>query len=294
MKFMVTGGAGFIGSHLVGLLAENGHQVSVVDNLSTGCKEFLDGIDCQFHRMDIRGFDFIRLCISEHPDVICHLAAQSAISTSLIHPESDLDVNARGTLNVIEAARLSMARQIVFASTSAVKGEALDSHPESPYGISKLAAEGYLHWFQRATILRLGNVYGPRQVPLGENQVVPMMIAHLLDGKDFSIHGDGEQRRNFIYVRDVAGAFMLAGLSEYSQFNTYNIANENTVSVNDMAAIVAETCGKPGYPWKHDEREDPRRDVYLPIFNANLNLGWKPLFSLVNGITRTVDLWKSK
>lgn len=301
MKVLVTGGAGFIGSHVVEKLARIGHTVTIVDNMSSGKMDNIAHLLApkkmvQFAVCDIRNlYDLVAVFLRHEPDVVMHLAAQPSIVASQESPFIDLSINAMGTLNVIHAAERSKARRIVFASTSAVYPtnaricqEMLIAPPESPYGISKQTAENYLRLFGQSTILRLGNVYGPRQVPLGENQVIPRMIRHRLFGDEFSIHGDGKQVRDYIYVEDVAQAFVNAMME--IRFTTYNIGTGKVASVNHVANQLDVIMGV--YGWPHDDMTDPRWAVVLDVEKAKNELGWKAETSFEDGLKKTVAWWK--
>lgn len=297
MNILVTGGAGFIGSHVVDLLVAQGHQVLVVDDLSTGGHHNLEH-DVETLKLDISMPFIDAISLGKFvPEAILHLAAQASITVSQERPGRDLKVNAMGTLNVIDVAKAFGVRRIVFASTSAVYEEKntilreTDTpRPGSPYGVSKLAAEGYLRaLFPETVILRLGNVYGPRQVSIGENQVVARMLNYLEGETDsFSIHGDGHQKRDFVYVEDVARAFV-RGLE--AQPGIYNVATGKSVSVNGVAAALARIYGHPLMVWQHDDNEDLRRDVKLAVLMAQSKLGWQAEVNLADGLRRTM-LWR--
>lgn len=306
MRVCVTGGAGFIGSHVVHLLARKGNDVLVLDDLSTGNIDWIHDLiqhktRVHFDLCDIRNRDHVHCALEAfRPEIICHLAAQAAISTSWMFPAQTAEVNELGTLNLIEAAKEFGARKIIFASTSAVYSDSLRGKinvytpcsPQNPYGISKLAAEGYLRaLFPESIILRLGNVYGPRQFPIGHNQVVPLMFQHFLIGQEFSITGDGKQRRDFVFVDDVADAFLLA---MWGHAGTYNIASGHQTSVNDLAAVLEVIYGVPGYAWEHTAQQDPRRDVDMDITAADEGLGWKPSTRLSKGLQITAEWWNCR
>lgn len=299
MNILVTGGAGFIGSHVVDLLVSRGHKVLVLDNFSTGTEANLSPLSRDglfISREDIESFFFPASL--EKTDAIIHLAAQASITRSLARPRHDLIVNTLGTLNIIQFAQEHGVKRIVFASTSAVYEEkntllreTSQPRPASPYGISKLAAENYLRClFPSSVILRLGNVYGPRQVSIGENQVVARMIDHVLCGKPFTIHGDGNQKRDFVYVEDVAEAFFLG---MYADPGIYNIARGRSVSVNGVAAVLARVLGSP-VEWKHDDQIDPRRNVNMAVRLAQSKLNWEARTSLSDGLKKTVGWAKEK
>lgn len=301
MRVVVTGGCGFIGSHVVDLLHSQGHEALVLDNLITGkTSVFPNGV--KWHVLDVcNETETINEITGFKPDAVFHLAAQAAISTSLEDPRYDALVNIEGTINVLRGAKLANVRRFVFASTSAVYMDGVKTaiketrtalKPSSPYGISKLAAEQYVRWVfpNNHVILRLGNVYGPRQVPIGENQLIARMIRHFRDKHSFFIHGDGKQERDFVYVEDVAKAFR-AGLS--GKPGTYNISYGEPVSVNAAAETMAALWGFHNYEWKHDDLQDERRRVWLDIFMADRELGWSPETDLQMGIGKTIEWWNA-
>lgn len=305
MKIIVTGGCGFIGSHVVELLVGEGNRVTVLDNLSSGLVANLEGLKGQ------RGLANVELCDVRQihamrpffervkPDAVIHLAAQPAITTSWKMPYLDAQVNALGILNVIRLAKDYDVRRIVFSSTSAVYAEkrwgALNETdktvPDSPYGLSKLTAEHYLRLlFKDSVVLRFANVYGPRQVPLGENQVVARMISHFLKGSDFKIHGDGRQTRDYIYVEDVAEAVAQA---LHAEDGTYNVSTGRSLSVMDVAAQVANAYGVPGYPWEHDRYDDGRRAVRMNPGKFKQMAAWKARTSFHDGLQKTIAWWEA-
>lgn len=305
MRVLVTGGEGFIGSHVVERLLNDGYEVSILDNLSTGKFENIQHLVAK-HKMyralcDIRNpFDVLDFFRITGPEIVFHLAAQASITTSLTDPYLDMQVNGLGTLNITRAAKQIGTRRIVFASTSAVYHSEIPvcneqgcTGPESPYGISKVAAENYLSLFGQATILRLGNVYGPRQVPVGENQVIARMLQHLKHGDPFSIHGDGNQERDFVYVKDVAEAFVRA-VNEHG-CTIYNIASGSQHSVNTVADLVGDLWKKNSYTsWEHDSQDDPRKAVNLSVESAQNKLDWHAKTSLIEGLRETVRWWKER
>lgn len=282
-RVVVTGGAGFIGSHVVDLLVEQNHEVLVIDDLSTGRRENLRD-DVPLVRLDIstQMIHILDHVLDFKTQYILHLAAQAAISTAESNPQVDLRINGIGTLNMLEIARLTGVERFILASTSAVY---LDADQATNYGISKLTAENYVKRMENSVILRLGNVYGPRQVPIGENQVIAKMIEHMKHDIPFSIHGDGEQKRDFVYVEDVARAFLAA---IKGKAGIYDIATGKSVSVNDAAELVKKVFGF-SMVWEHDERYDPRRDVKLNTVLAGKFLGWKAEIGLEEGVKRTIN-----
>lgn len=298
MRSIVTGGCGFIGSHLVELLRNIGHEVVVIDNGSTG-KNFEHGGEMCF--ADIRQLSAIWPCFEKFkPQAVFHLAANPSISTSQLDPAHDMETNGIGTLNVLRCAVEFGVKHFVFASTSAVYANSFHAMKEnskldgaSPYAISKRAAEQYVRLlFPEAVVLRLGNVYGPRQVPIGENQVIARMIRHFNNAERFCIFGDGKQERDFVYVKDVAEAFWRALTGKPG---TYNIGSGYTTSVNKVAEMVADAWGFMNYSWDRDvTRQDERRRVWLDTFLAERDLHWVPQTSLEDGIKKTMEWWDSQ
>jgi UDP-glucose 4-epimerase len=302
MKLLITGGCGFIGSHVTELAVKRGHKVLVLDNLSTGQQEYLaDG--ALFFKCDITAWlDLVSEFVDFEPDIVLHLAAQAAISRSWDQPTNDAWQNVIGTLNILRVSERKQVQRVVVASTSAVYsqesifpislGDRLE--PNTPYGISKLAAESYARLlFPNSIVLRLGNVYGPRQVPLGENQVIAHMLEHFEEGKPFYIHGDGNQERDFVYVEDVAEAFLQAAESSSSP-GTYNVATGNSISIMKLAEMFAAQYGVPDYKWEHDDKHDPRRMVGLDVSASSKRLGWTAKIGIQEGLRRTISWRKAK
>ena len=294
MRAVVTGGAGFIGSHVVDALLARVDEVHVIDSFATGRRENLSPA-ATLHEHDIREslqplFDQIR------PEIVTHLAAQADVGTSVAQPELDAEVNVLGTLNILEAARPRDA-QVIFSSTGgAIYGECErparedDSRgPVSPYGTSKLAAEEYLATWNRLygtnhIALRFANVYGPRQLPKLEGGVVSIFLDRLRAGEGITIYGDGEQTRDFVYVGDVVAA-VLASIGQ--QGRTFNIGTGTETSVNELFEACRRTAGvdvqaehappKPG---------DALRSV-LDVTRAERELGWRPQTPLAEGLELT-------
>ncbi|TMD54449.1 MAG: NAD-dependent epimerase/dehydratase family protein [Chloroflexi bacterium] len=299
MKVLVTGGAGFIGSHLVDALVERGDEVLVVDDLSTGDQRNLNP-RARFHRLDIRESAAADLVRGERPDVISHHAAQMSVSRSVAEPVFDAEVNVLGSLNLARAA-VDAGSRIVFASTGgALYGDAAvlptaetaPAWPVSPYGISKLAFEHYLYGFRRQyglnyAALRYANVYGPRQNPHGEAGVVAIFCEGLLGKRLFKIHGEGTDTRDYVYVDDVVRANLLALDSEVCDH--FNVGTGRQADTNTIYRLVAERMGRP----TEVEHGPPRPgDLRASALDASLlerTLGWKPEVSLEEGIAQTVD-----
>ena len=306
MKALVTGGAGFIGSHVVDVLLEAGHQVSIVDNLwelGGGRMENVNPL-ASFHKLDIRDAALSDVFDQERPEAICHLAAQHSVKISTDDPEHDAQVNILGLLNLLQCATRFGARKIVFSSSGATYGtveempvdENTPQHPESPYGITKLSSEYYLQFWKGLhgldfTALRYGNVYGPRQDPNGEAGVIAIFAQAILLGKPVRIDWDGEQQKDYVYVGDVARSNLLA-LTRGSG-EAYCIATGRGTSVNALYRALADIIGHAV-----DIVKAPKRpgDIYLTYFDCSkalAQLGWKAEVGLGEGLRLTADYFKA-
>jgi UDP-glucose 4-epimerase len=299
MRAVVTGGAGFIGSHLVDALVARGDDVHVVDNFATGRRENLKAA-ATVHEHDIRE-PLDGLCAEVRPERVFHLAAQADVGTSVEQPQLDAAVNVLGTLNVLEGARPHGAA-VVFTSTGgAIYGECAEPAPEdspreplSPYGTSKLAGEEYLATWNRLhgtrhVALRLANVYGPRQLAKLEGGVVAIFMDRLRAGEDGTIYGDGEQRRDFVYVGDVVAALLAA--ADSSEAGTYNVGTGIATSVNELWRLCAETAGSDRDAGHADPRPGDLRRSVLDPSRARSALGWQPRTDLREGLRET---WESQ
>ena len=305
MKVLVTGGAGFIGSHLVDRLVQEGHEVVVVDNLSTGKRRNLNRA-ARFFKLDIQSGGLERVFRNERPNLVMHLAAQMDVRKSVEDPIFDAQVNVLGTLNVLQQSIKHGVRKVVFSSSGgAIYGEqeiypAPESHvtrPLSPYGISKLCGEQYLSYYQRVNglqivSLRYANVYGPRQDPEGEAGVVAIFIQKLLNNEQAIVNGNGRQTRDFVYVEDVVEA-NLAAMGQDIQ-GTYNVGTGEETSVNDLVRILVRhtnsSCKEVHGPAKGGEQA---RSV---IDSAKLRqeLSWESRTELGEGLKRTVDYFRER
>lgn len=253
MRVLVTGGAGFIGSHIVELLLQHGHEVAVVDNLSTGVESnLLSGV--RLYRVDITSCEIGEVFAEERPEVVVHQAAQIDVRRSVEDPIFDANVNILGSINLLEHARRAGVRKVVYASSAAVYGNPLtvpveEDHPilaTSPYGASKYTVEKYLHLYRELygldyTVLRYANVYGPRQDPLGEGGVVAIFTHRLAQGLPVTVFGDGEQTRDYVYVGDVALANLMALTAGGGQ--VINVSCGQEVSVNELLRVMQEVTG---------------------------------------------------
>jgi UDP-glucose 4-epimerase len=300
MDAIVTGGAGFIGSHVADALLARGDRVAVVDNLATGKRERVpDG--AEFHELDIRDGERLRALFGDvRPHAVFHLAAQADVRRSVEDPGFDADVNVRGTVEVLEAARGSDAR-VVFSSTGgALYGEA-DTIPSpettpiaplSPYGTSKLSAEGYVGLFNRLygtrhVTLRYGNVYGPRQDPHGEAGVVAIFFGRLTSGETPLIFGDGRQTRDYVYVGDVVAA-NLAALAYEGNVEAFNIGTETETSVVDLLAESQRAAGTSVTPEHRPPRLGELDRSCLDCSLARRELEWQPSVPLAAGLAETL------
>lgn len=300
MRVLVTGGAGFIGCHVVGLLASRGHQVSVFDDLSAGSRENVPSSACLLTGDILDPSALERALAAMRPDVVVHLAAQVNVRVSLRDPALDARVNVEGSLRVIGAGIRHGVRRFLFASSGgAVYGtqdyypadEEHPARPESPYGLAKLTVERYLemlaslHRFE-AVSLRLSNVYGPRQDPRGEAGVIAIFTQRLIDGETPVIFGDGLQTRDYVYVGDVAEAFAAA---MEGPPGTYNVGTGVETSVRDILAMIARAVGRDGSPRFDKAIPGELRRSCLQIEKARQELGWFPKVTLSEGILRTVQ-----
>jgi UDP-glucose 4-epimerase len=290
MRALVTGGAGFIGSHLVDALLAHGHAVAVVDDLSTGSRERVpDGVT--LHVLDVA--EIALVMADERPDVVFHLAAQVDVRHSVSDPARDARVNVAGTANVLEAARRAGVRRVLLASTAGVYGDAAPIptpesapvEPYSPYCAGKAAAETYLALFTRlhglSTLsLRFGNVYGPRQNPHGEAGVIAIFAGAAAAGDVVTVYGDGNQTRDYVYVGDAAAAFLAAAGS--GCVGAINIGTGRETSVLELVdALGAEATVAPARPGEVVRS-------CLDVRRAAEQLGWRAAVTLEDGLARTV------
>ncbi len=301
MHVLVAGGAGFIGSHLTDAFLGRGDEVTVVDDLSAGRAARLDE-RVTLHKQSITYAEQLADLVNEiRPALICHLAAQIDVRASVAFPANDAQVNVVGTVNVLEAARRAGARVLFCSTGGALYGrdapipspESVLPLPESPYGVAKSCAEQYVGLYNRLhgtrhAVLRLANVYGPRQDPSGEAGVVPIFCSRVLAGKRPIIYGDGKQTRDYVYVGDVVTAFLAA--ADSGRPGTWNIGTATETTVLDLAAVIGEAAGRSVEPEFAPERpgELPRSAIAAEL--ARRDLGWSPATSLADGV-RAVYRW---
>ena len=308
-RVLVTGGSGFIGSNLVDRLLAEGHEVTVVDDLSTGKLHNLaqarrnPDLSLSFQRVDITSNALERVFAKAEPEIVLHLAAQIDVRRSVADPVHDAMVNVVGTVNLLEASRRHGVRKVAMATSGGcIYGEPpaaelpidenYPGHPHSPYGASKRGVEEYLYTYEalygiRWTSLALANVYGRRQDPLGEAGVVSIFGGRMLAGKPLEIFGDGEQTRDFVYVDDVVHAFVLC--MDRGDGMRFNIGTGEQTSVNTLFAELADITGYRDHPTHAAERPGELRHIALDTRRAAAELGWKPWTTLREGLTETVD-----
>jgi UDP-glucose 4-epimerase len=312
MRALVTGGAGFIGSHVVDALLERGDEVRVLDDLSTGRRENLE-------RAIAAGAELIEGSITDQavvdslfddwkPEAVLHLAAQIDVRRSVADPLFDLELNVAGTIRLLEAARRQERCRVVFASTGgAIYGEGegrelplpedAERRPDAHYGQSKYAAEGYIGLYRRlygleAAALRLGNVYGPRQDPLGEAGVVAIFSNALRAGGRPTVYGDGLQTRDYIYVNDVAAAFIAA--LDRGAARTYNVGTGVETSVLQLGGLIAAAFGVDFEPEMAPPRLGEVQRISIDPSLAAADLGWRAEHDLRRGVQLTADWYRAR
>lgn len=304
IRVLVTGGAGFIGSHVVDRLVDCGNNILVVDNLSTGKPENIHDM-AQLEQLDIRDRRIINLAKSFKPHILVHCAAQPSVTNSTSEPLDDAAINITGGLNVAIAAIEAGCAQLTYVTT----GGALYGNPDyspcdedhpirpiSPYGLSKWAFEMYanilLRPVMKLNVLRLANVYGPRQDPDGEAGVIAIFSKRMLEGRQVIIYGDGEQTRDFIYASDVSQACEM--VQHIQESITVNIGSGIATSVNKIATIISKQADYSLSPSHLDKREGEVNNIVLDNSKANLLLGWTPSTSLEEGLSKTVSWFRAQ
>lgn len=307
MKILVTGGAGFIGSHLVRQLMEAGDDVISLDNLSTGLRENLPK-DARLEVMDTHDERVEDLFREEHFDAVVHLAAQTLVSDSMTDPQNDMYQNIAGTVHILECCRKYGVQRVIFSSSAAtygdVDGKALpvqETFPQIPlsfYGLTKMTVEKYLALYHLAfgihyVVLRFANVYGERQGDGGEGGVISIFAKRLAQGKGITIFGNGKQTRDFVYAGDIARGIRLALTTENAD-TCYNLSTQEETSLNDLVDILACITGKEITPDYGPVREG---DIYrssLSNEKAVKNLHWTPEVSLEEGLKRTYEYFQKQ
>lgn len=317
MRVLVTGGAGFIGSHIVDALLASGHEAFALDDLSSGSPANLPA-GVKLFQADVRDQAAVdRIFAEVRPDAVSHQAAQMSVSRSVREPRFDADVNVMGLINTLEAALRSGAKRFVFASSGGVlygdvtspAPEETPANPISPYGIAKWVGERYLQFYTRehgfrCTALRYANVYGPRQNPHGEAGVVAIFCTKMLQGEAGTVNGDGKYVRDYVYVTDVAEANRLALLSDgAAEFQAFNVGTGAPTDVNQLASRLGSACQselkrrgsttavpKSGHG---PARAGDLRSNLVSFAHIQKSLGWSPKVDLDRGVPQTVD-WFAK
>jgi UDP-glucose 4-epimerase len=305
MKILVTGGAGFIGSNVVDALVKDGHEVTVLDNLSTGREENINP-EVKFYNIDLLDIESLELVFREFkPDVVNHHAAQIDVRKSVEDPAFDAEINIIGSINLFELSINYGVRRIIFSSTGGALYGELEKlpanedapiEPISPYGVAKYCVENYLNYFKRLygierVILRYANVYGPRQDPLGEAGVVAIFTGKILKGEKPVIYGDGTQTRDYIYVEDVVKASVLA---LEGKEGIYNIGTGKETSVNELISVFSNVLGKEIKPEYAPPRKGEVHRISLDADMAKRELGFVPKYSIEEGIRKTIEWYESQ
>ena len=299
MRILVTGGAGFIGSHVAEAYLAAGHEVAIIDNLATGRRANAPKA-ATLHEVDIHSRELDRIFGDFKPDVVNHHAAQASVKVSTGDPVHDLEVNGGGTARIAALASEHGVRKVIYSSSGGtVYGEpqelpVTEAHalaPVSPYGLSKLVGEQYLQLWDRMhgldyTVLRYSNAFGPRQDPHGEAGVVAIFTGLMLNGQQCTIDGDGEQRKDYCYVGDIARANVLA--LEKGSRRAYNIGTGEGTSVNQIFAALNEATGNTIEARHGPPRQGDVRNFWLETSRAKQELGWAPEVSFEDGIRLTV------
>jgi len=312
-RVLITGGAGFIGSHVADIFLREGWEVEIIDNLVTGKKQNVPE-KARFHHLDIGSPEAARLLREGKFDVLVHLAAQMDVRKSVADPVFDATTNIVGTLNLLEAIRAGgMKTRIVFSSTGgAIYGdfvtppndETFAKDPESPYAIAKFSVELYLAYYSRvhaltAVSLRYGNVYGPRQDPHGEAGVVAIFSGRILDGQPLTVFGDGKQTRDYVFVGDVARATWLAATTnlppqEKLDSRAFNVGTGRGTSVLEVADGLKRAAKSDVAVQHAPKRPGEQQTSFLKVDKIQRALGWKPEVTLDEGLRRTFEWFKAQ
>jgi UDP-glucose 4-epimerase len=314
-RALVTGGAGFIGSHVCDLLLANGWDVEIIDDLSSGKRENVPAA-ARLHVLDVRAAESTSLVAAGGFDLIVHLAAQIDVRRSVADPVFDVGVNVAGTLNLLEALRNSSSARrtrFMFASTGgALYGDAVEppatetaqKQPDSPYGVAKLSAEYYLAYYARihgldTAAVRFGNVYGPRQDPNGEAGVVAIFCGRILDGKSLLVYGDGTQTRDYVHVTDVAAATYAVATAELPgpggvDERAFNVGTGVGTSVLDLASTLLAAASASAPIEFAPKRAGEVQDAFLSVNKARTLIGWSPRIPLEQGLAETFRWFASR
>ena len=302
MRILVTGGAGFIGSHVVDAMLAEGHKVFVVDDLSHGHRENLPA-GAQLFVVDVCSSELDAVYEETHPEVVCHHAAQVSVSRSIVNPVEDAELNVVGTVKVLDLAVKHDVRKIIYISSAAVYGnpqyqpcdEAHPVKPLSPYGLTKHMGEDYVMLFHELynlhyTIFRYANVYGPRQDTEGEAGVIALFTRRMLDNEATTIDGDGQQTRDFIYVEDIAMANVLA--LSHGDDAIINLGTGAACSINQLWRSLQKLTAYTGQECHGAARKGDIRDMVFSFKRAQELMDWHPAVSLEDGLRQTVRAFK--
>ncbi len=301
MKILVTGGAGFIGSHLVDKLIKEGNRVAVIDNLSTGKKENLNP-KAKFYKIDIRDLKIAQIFKKEKPELVFHYAAQIDVRKSVKNPVGDADINILGTLNILENCKKNKVKKFIFVSSIGVYGEpqklpVKETHPLnpiSPYSITKLAIEKYLNYYQAQGLnfisLRYPNIYGPRQQNSGEGGVIAIFINKILKGERPIIFGEGKQTRDFLYVADAVLAATKAIIAPPG--STYNIGTNQEITINSLFKLLSSPFKKEAKPIFQPSRQGEIVKSRVDFTKIKKELNWMPKYNLDQGLKETIQWFK--
>lgn len=301
MKVLVTGGAGFISSHIVDALILKGYDVCIIDDMTNG-KESNINPKALLYKIDIRDESVIKIFQKERPDILIHNAAQISVPNSVTDPINDASINIMGSLNILEAARKTGVKKIIYPASAAIFGEPeyLPIDEEHPlgmlcgYGVTKHTVEHYLKIYKNLygidyMVLRYSNVYGPRQDSSGEGGVVAIFCEKMLNDEKPYIFGDGEQIRDFVYVKDVAKANIMAIESNLN--GIYNICTNQKMTVNKLFNLINEITDKNLTPIYTSEREGDIKNSYMSYDKAKNDLGWIPEYTIVDGLKEVIDYY---
>lgn len=304
-KIVITGGAGFIGSHIAEYWAERDAEVHVIDNLRSGSLKNLEHLEkIFFHRVSISRHDEISKII-EGADYVFHLAALISVPESVNNPRECIEININGLLNVLEASVKHNVKKVVFSSSAAVYGDNpvspktidLQPNPKSPYGITKLDGEYYLKFYNEkyglgAVSLRYFNVFGPRQNPNSQYAAaVPIFVSRAVSNKPIVIYGDGEQTRDFVYVKDVVRANVIAAESEV-QTGIFNVGTGKKISIKELAEFVIKKTNSSSEILYEKEREGDIKHSLADIYHSTNILGYSPSFNIESGLSETVKYFE--
>ena len=308
IKFLVTGGAGFIGSNIVSVLVEKGYKVKVLDNFSSGKRENLKGFenDIELIEGDIRSYHIVQESLKD-VDIVLHQAALPSVPRSIKDPITSNEVNINGTLNILEASVAAKVRRVIYASSSSVYGdnpqlpkhESMMTNPLSPYAVSKLSGEKYCSVFSRiygieTIALRYFNVFGPRQDPSSQySAVIPKFIKAINNNEQPVIYGDGEQSRDFTYVKNVVDANILASISDCDSGIAMNCASSGQITLNELVGHINKILGKNISPVYEEARAGDIKHSFADIHLAKSKINYTPSVSFEEGLKLTIESYLS-